>query len=152
MSSIVVIALASLLAALPASAQSRQTDQPDPRFEVASIRESATDSRTRVEPTQGRFSAIGVTLRDLIRLAYPAGNRVRNDDQVVTSEAWMGRLRFDVTATGAPVTMATRPAPGAVAPPESSALDELRAKLRTLLAERFELGLHHESRPFPIYA
>jgi len=143
---------ASLLVTPTVLVHPAQAGQQGPAFEVASIRESAPDSRTRVEPTPGRFSAIGVTLRDLIKLAYPAGDNVRNDDQVVTSEAWMGRLRFDVTATGAPTSAATRPAPGAVAPPESSALDELRAKLRTLLAERFELGLHHESRPFPIYA
>jgi uncharacterized protein (TIGR03435 family) len=133
-------------------AQQIPVGQSGPSFEVASIRESAPDSRTRVEPRPGRFSAIGVTLRDLIKMAYPAGVNVRNDGQVVTGDAWMGRVRFDVIATGAPATAATRPAPGAVAPPESALLDELRAKLRALLAERFDLGVHHESRQVPIYA
>ncbi len=133
-------------------AQPVRAGQDGPSFEVASIRQSAPDSRTRVEPTPGRFSAVGVTLRDLIKLAYPAGVNVRNDDQVVTSEAWMERVRFDVTAIGAPTTAATRPAPGAVAPPESSALNDLRARLRTLLTERFGLHLHHEYRPFSVYA
>ena len=118
-------------------------------FDVISVKKSAPDSRTRVDLIPGRFSAIRVTLRDLVKLAYPIGNRIRNDDQIVGGADWIGSLHFDVVATGAPGTLVAQ---GGVAPAEGAALDDLRAMLQSLLASRFALVLHHESRDTSIYA
>jgi uncharacterized protein (TIGR03435 family) len=101
----------------------------------------------------GRFTTINVTLRDLVKMAYPIQTGLRSDDQIVGGSGWVGADRFDVIAMAPSVgALDTRRAAGAIAPPESAALDQVRVMLRNLLADRFKLMVHHEIRDFPIYA
>jgi uncharacterized protein (TIGR03435 family) len=120
-------------------------------FDAASIKPNRIGGRTTVEMGGGRFSATNVTLRVLLGLAYPADGRLRNDDQVAGGPAWVYSDRFDVFATGAPRSLGA-PAAGAIAPPESAALNELRAMVRNLLASRFQVIVHNENRELAAYA
>jgi uncharacterized protein (TIGR03435 family) len=121
------------------------------RFEVASIRaNTSTGVPPKVDIVAGRFSASNVTLLELIKMAYPIGDRVRGDNLVAGGPRWIGTDRFDVVATGAPATVG-RPAAGAVAPPESAALTQVRTMLRNLLTERFMLAVRTEARQLPIF-
>jgi hypothetical protein len=53
-------------------------------FDVASVKSNKTqNAQPRVDMAGGRFTAINVTLLDLVRLAYPIQDRVRNDEQVL---------------------------------------------------------------------
>jgi uncharacterized protein (TIGR03435 family) len=122
-----------------------------PAFEVASVKRNTSDSKQSVDVGPGRFTATRISVRDLIKLAYPIGETIRNDDQVAGGPDWTGQDRFDVIATGGPATLA-KPAAGAFAPSAGAALDALRAMLRQLLAERFKLVVHEEKRPLPGYA
>jgi uncharacterized protein (TIGR03435 family) len=121
-----------------------------PQFEVASVKANTSGGATRVDIGGGRFSTTNVSVRDLLKLAFPIDGHLRNDRQIVGGPDWLGSTRFDIVATGAPASLGA-PVPGSVAPPESPALNELRAMLQHLLIDRFSLAVHHENRDLPIY-
>jgi uncharacterized protein (TIGR03435 family) len=108
--------------------------QPALKFEVASIKPSQPgETRSGIRPAPGgeRYVASNVTLKLLVTVAY----RIKAD-QVAGGPAWMDADRFDMNAK------AERP----------SSVEELHAMLQDLLAERFELRLHRESKELPMYA
>jgi uncharacterized protein (TIGR03435 family) len=77
----------------------------------------------------GRFTATGASLRGLVVIAY----RIRSDQ--FSGPAWMETERFDVTA---------KIPPGATE-------EQFRRMLQNLLAERFQMQVHHETRTVPVY-
>jgi uncharacterized protein (TIGR03435 family) len=108
--------------------------QPALKFEVASIKSSQpgeTGSGIRPAPGGERYVASNVTLKLLITVAY----RIKAD-QVAGGPAWMGADRYDMNAK------AERP----------SSMQELHAMLQDLLADRFKLRFHRETKELPIYA
>jgi uncharacterized protein (TIGR03435 family) len=109
--------------------------QTGPQFEVASVKPSAPDKPEQVSLGAhidgARFVCNYFSLRDYIRLAY----RVK-DYQVVSPE-WMGTERYDVAAT---------------LPPGGASQDQVWDMMKALLADRFQLKLHHETKEFPVYA
>ncbi len=117
-----------------------------PAFEVASIRPNKTGGEGRRPPfpfsapgAEGTISASpetlsmrDVTLSSCIQWAY------RVQDSQVSGPDWLGTNRFDIvakTATATPV-------------PES----QLRVMLQALLADRFKVALHRESKTMAGYA
>lgn len=79
-----------------------------------------------------RFSTRNTSLRWLIRFAYEL-----NDKQVVGGPAWMDRDRYDVT--------------GGFDGPRRPTEPQCRTALQDLLASRFQLRFHHQSRVMPAY-
>ena len=117
-----------LLAASLASAQ--QT------FEVATIKpNAASDNRVmiRMQPG-GRFTASGVTLKQLISQAYNL-----RDFQISGGPGWISAERYDINAKAEGL-------PDRV-PPE-----QLRPMLQALIVERFQLKTHKDTKEMPIYA
>ena len=106
-------------------------------FEVASIKynKSGSDRSSSFVQPGGRYMATNVTLRMLLRSAYGV-----HDVQITGGPRWISSDRFDIVAKveGNPPTAVFR--------------DRARLMLRTLLADRFKLTLHHEIRQLPIYA
>jgi uncharacterized protein (TIGR03435 family) len=105
-------------------------------FEVASIKPNAeNDNRImiRMQPG-GRFTATGVTLKQLMNQAF----NVR-DSQITNGPGWISSDRYDVNAKAEGA--------GDRIPPE-----ELRPMLRALLEERFQLKTHKETREMSVYA
>src|SRR5262245_21030490 len=78
----------------------------------------------------GRVFAQNVSLRELIRAAYAL-----EDSQLDGGAAWIGSERFDVEARAS----------------ADATIDVARAMMRTLLAERFRLATHTETRQLPAY-
>jgi uncharacterized protein (TIGR03435 family) len=119
--------------------------QPLPQFEVASIKPNKSgDGRImmQVQPG-GRFTAINVTLRILIRNAYRL-----QDSQIVGGPGWMSDDHFDVVAKAE-----SGDGPGdpfAAEKPGETTRGQLM--IRALLADRFKLETHEETREMPIYA
>jgi uncharacterized protein (TIGR03435 family) len=111
----------------------------DPRFEVASVKPNvANDGRVSISGRGGRYSATGASLKLLIRTAYQL-----QEFQVVGGPDWLEADRFDVVAT----------APDGVGPataPDGPTQQQLM--LRSLLKDRFNLVVHHETREMPVYA
>ena len=117
-----------------------QTTTPADRFEVVSVKPyqgPVTLIGSRTEPG-GRFMAQQQSLRDLIALAY----KVR-DSQIVGGPAWIGSDRFDVNAKASRDLPPFNPT-GEIGP--------LERMLQSLLADRFRLVAHRETREMPIFA
>jgi uncharacterized protein (TIGR03435 family) len=109
-----------------------------PRFEVASIKPADPAAPrpgrlggVQVVTSSGRLTARNAKLTELIKGAYAL-----EDYQVSGGPAWIDSLRFDVEAkaTGA----ANR--------------ERLLLMLRALLADRFKLVVHRETKDLAIYA
>jgi uncharacterized protein (TIGR03435 family) len=106
----------------------------DVTFEVASVRASAApeaESSIRLLPN-GRFTATSTTLRTLILRAHKL-----HDSQLIGYPEWIDVERFDIDAR-----TASPPAEG----PEA-----LMVPLRALLAERFDMRTHADTRQLPAY-
>ncbi|HVW10771.1 MAG TPA: TIGR03435 family protein [Bryobacteraceae bacterium] len=79
----------------------------------------------------GHYEIRSATMRDLVRAAYNV-----DADNVTGGPVWIDKDRFDLTAQ----------APGASTP------EKVRVMLRNLLAQRFGLAVHNDTKPFPAYA
>jgi uncharacterized protein (TIGR03435 family) len=124
---------ASLIAIIPALVLGAGLASQAPSFDVASIRPSpeATGGDIRLTPN-GRLMAAGVTVRALILRAYSL-----HESQLVGAPDWTGSERFEVDAR----TAAT-PAGGP---------DSLLPMMQSLLAARFGLRAHQETRELPAF-
>jgi uncharacterized protein (TIGR03435 family) len=119
---------------------------PDPAiplyFEAASIKPSDPSQPNpgfaiRRQPG-GRFNAVNAPLRNLIIFAYQI-----QSFQLVSAPNWTNDARVDIVAK-----MEGDPQP--VAP--GSGADHMMLAMRTLLADRFKLVVHRETRELDIYA
>jgi len=120
----------------PGSLQSATPLSDLPRFEVASVKPSASGDGVNANWTTvsegGRFRATNSTLVRLIQVAYG----LRPTDLVIGGPSWVTSRRFDVEAQ----------------PEARVSGTQARLMIRRLLAERFKLVLRNESRDTPIYA
>jgi uncharacterized protein (TIGR03435 family) len=131
-------ALLALAVSLPAYAQTPQAPTAGPAFEVASVKpNTSSDGRIMlgIQPG-GRFTATNVPLRMLIRNAYQL-----QDFQVIGPD-WIRSERFDILAK----------AEGDISPAPPGQAGPVQLMLRSLLAERFALQAHSETRELPIFA
>jgi uncharacterized protein (TIGR03435 family) len=126
-------------ALLLAAAGLGQTAPAQPAFEVASIkpappltpelmRSGRLHLGVRIDKAIADFG--GVSLTDLIARAY----RVKSFQ--VSGPDWMNAARFDILAKL----------------PEGASMDSVPEMLQALLADRFQLKLHRDSKEFPVYA
>jgi uncharacterized protein (TIGR03435 family) len=123
------------------AAQVNPTPGPQPLFEVASVKPSPRPEPNpfgfpvnpifRIE-AGGRVRTTQTTLKDLIRNAYDL-----LDLLIVGASDWMTTTRFDVAA---------RPADGF-----TGDVAAVRRMMRTLLADRFKLRAHTETRDLPVF-
>jgi uncharacterized protein (TIGR03435 family) len=119
-----VFAITSLLGQVDSSST-------QPPF-VASIKPSSDNEPTGFKTTRGRFLARGVTAKYLIAIAYGL-----QKFQILGGERWVDGDRFDVEAK-------------LEAQSVGSGNEALMVKL--LLADRFNLQVHQETRESPVYA
>jgi uncharacterized protein (TIGR03435 family) len=131
--------------AVRAQSQAAATSTPE-GFEVASVKPSDPSSRNtfmNVTPGGG-FQASNMNLKFLIRFAYSV-----EDFQISGGPAWMNSEAYDVDA---------KPSPGAAVdirtmnvPEREEFQKRIQLKVHALLAERFKLTIHRESKDMPIY-
>jgi uncharacterized protein (TIGR03435 family) len=108
-----------------------------PRFEVASVKAADPDGRWQTSVAHGRFTAANCTLLRLIRVAYDL-----QDHQISGGPNWLDSAKFNIDTT---VDSAT------VVPPGIAAYPVLRPMLKSLLAERFNITVHTETREETVY-
>jgi uncharacterized protein (TIGR03435 family) len=140
----------SLLFFLGGSVDSSSAQAPvEPEFEMASIKpnKSGTNQRQVDWGRNGRFTAINVPLADLIRFAYaePGPDGILGPlppNRLSVAATWAGGARalqsekFDIVATT----------------DAAASQEQVFLMLRALLATRFKLVAHRETRDLPIYA
>ena len=85
-----------------------------------------------------------MTLKELVKIAWDLNYGV--EDQVVGGPSWVSTTRFDLDAK----EDAALAADIAKLPQHQRGV-EIRAMLRDLITQRFQLRIHHETRPLPVY-
>ena len=143
-----------LLALVPALVAAQAPGQTGPQFEVASIKQNESgDGRVMlgVQPG-GRLTATNVTLRMLIRNAYAL-----QDSQLVGGPSWLADDHYDIVAKaedGGGVGNPSAPTQigNPFAPTQNGEPSRGQLMMRALLAERFKLVVHDETKEMPIYA
>ncbi len=127
MANLFVIVAVGMASALSCAAQDSRI-----AFEVASVKPNLTESlNMSILPTPGgRLNAENMTLKFLVRLAY----RVR-ESQVEGGPPWISSARFDISARAE----------------TGERFPNLSPMLRTLLEDRFQLGVHRETKVPNVY-
>jgi uncharacterized protein (TIGR03435 family) len=131
----VVLAFAPLAGDAPISAQ-------DPAFEVVSVKPDLNPAaQIGIRPVFGnRFSAV-ITVKLLIAVAYGERSTLL-DSQVVGTPSWAATDRYEINATfDGPIGTA----------PNEGPPDRLMSMVRRMLADRFKLRIHKETRQMPVY-
>jgi uncharacterized protein (TIGR03435 family) len=105
-------------------------------FEVASVKPHVAGApgstgRTGIEEDPGQIRIENLSLRTLIAISYG----VKGSEQL-SGQGWLNTTTFDVTAK----------------PPAGYKHEQLQFLLRNLLAERFKLTVHHETKPISAFA
>lgn len=111
-----------------------QTASPPPTFEVADVHVSPPARNPNLSGPalrRGLYVIRFATMVDLIRSAYGV-----EAERVLGGPTWLENDTFDVIAK----------------PPAGSTTDSAKPLLRELLADRFQLAVHNDSRPVPAYA
>lgn len=104
-------------------------------FEVAAIKPSNPENHDlRLRQTNSAFVATGYTLQRLIAFAYEV-----ELFQVLGGPGWTKSERYDITAKKERDPRLAKP-------------DDDRYRVRALMADRFNLTIHRESKELPIFA
>lgn len=138
---LIFLAAGILLASLrPATAQGtiqqqqRMARDASPSFLVATIKPSAPDETREGFPSDGRhLSCIRETVDTILTVAY--GIHIK---QIANAPEWLGKDRYDIS--------------GVADLPGIPDLEQQQQMWRKLLADRFHLQFHRETRQIPIYA
>jgi uncharacterized protein (TIGR03435 family) len=127
-----MIPSSTLAACLWLAAQAFAQTAPAPAFEVVSIKPSVDGpGDSGVKTGNGRVSAHNVTLKRCMRSAYDVP-----EAQIVGGPKWLDEERYNIEAKAA-------------GPVDDR---ELAAMMQAMLAERFQLVFHRETRPLSGYA
>ena len=105
-----------------------------PRFPIADVHAVVKTPNSFVRGgfyRGGRYELHNATMLDLVRIAYGF-----DPDKVLGGPAWATRDAFDVVATA----------------PSGTTPESLKTMLQGLLAERFSLVVHRDTKPVPAYA
>jgi len=124
------VGLVTLLSGL---AFGQSTDKP-PAFDAADVHVSAKSPNANQSGgflRGGRYEIRKGTMVDLVRLAYGM-----DADKVLGGPAWLETDRFDIIAKA----------------PLSTPPDTVKLMLQALLADRFKLVVHKDTKPLPGYA
>jgi len=148
-----LLGIGSLIPGCIAIAQTKAAPPPEAslanaaKFEVASIKSYKQPPRGSVHfgvfapPRSGRLSATGVTVRGLIQAAYGVEGA-----QIVGGPKWISSEQFDIQAEADNATDAEL---------RKLSIDQAilvkKHMVQGLLAHRFGLKLHHETRDLPVY-
>jgi uncharacterized protein (TIGR03435 family) len=142
-----ILLIGAIAASLPTMAAHESFAQTPPtgklEFEVASVRQNKSDGKSSMNvdptsgdsftPTGGLYLAKNIVLVSYISFAYKLTNKQL---QAVVSQApWTAEDRFDIEARAA----------------GEPTKDQYRSMMQSLLADRFKMAVHFETREVPIY-
>jgi uncharacterized protein (TIGR03435 family) len=151
MSSLAVLLAAALPVVLgvPDALQSRAASQETAKadhsyeYEVASIKpDTSANSMIRIMFSPNGFDGTNATLQMLVKIAYGI-----DDNQISGGPNWLNSDHFDINAK---MDSATADALHKLS--EDQAKLERQNMLQALLADRFKLTFHRETKELPMYA
>jgi len=105
----------------------------NPVFEAATIKPSESPALSLKLSEAGIFQSSGTTVSFLIKFAYDLQAR-----QITGAPSWLETEKYEVT--------------GKPDQPGKPNLTQLKAMIRKLLADRFQLTVRQEKRELPVYA
>jgi bla regulator protein blaR1 len=121
-----------ILSGLPRPATGQEAEPKPATFEVASVKANKSGpAGTKIEFQPKRVNLMNVPLRAIIQLAYG----IQQPTRVVVPN-WVNEERFDIMATSGEVL----------------SLEQRRSMMQALLAERFQLMAHNETREQQAFA
>ena len=138
---VLVAAIAPLRAVAQGQPGAAAAQGPPLAFETASVKPNksgAEERYFRMDPRGGSLAVVNMQLREMIRFAYQI-----QSFQLEGGPDWIASERFDVLAKPEREV----PSTGAF----FDGQDPLRMMLRTLLADRFKLVTHKETKDLPIF-
>lgn len=106
-----------------------------PKFDIADVHASPKGENTYMSGgllRGGRYDLHNATMVDLIQVAYG----VDDNRKVVGGPGWMDMDRFDIVAKA----------------PPSTSFETVNLMLQDLLADRFKLVVHKDTKPMPVFA
>ena len=109
-----------------------------PPFDVISVKPNKDSNGTRMQFTPDGLHGVGVTVRFLLYEGYGG----INSNQVIGEPGWTNTDGFDIEAKVAPADVAML---------GKMNFEQRRAMFQTILADRFKLVVHHETRELPVY-
>lgn len=123
-----------------------QTPAAAPTFAVATIKPGNPDAHnSSTNINDGRVTTENVSLQSLIQFAYNLSSG--SGDQIIGAPNWVRTSKFDIVAKPDEATST------AISKMNSDDRDKaLRHMMQDLLADRFNLKLHHETRSLPVLA
>jgi uncharacterized protein (TIGR03435 family) len=109
-------------------------DAQTPAFEVASIKPNrSAEGMSSIRASVGRVSMQNVSLKKVMLNAYDIPD---DREYMIDGPGWLTTEHFDIEATF----------------PADTKEPQVRRMIQTLLAERFKLALHRETRQMPVYS
>jgi bla regulator protein blaR1 len=130
--------LTGVLSVRSSRAQSQSGGGSAQSFEVASIKPNRSGARNSgfKRFTGGELDATNITVKMLIAFAYDTPQ-----ERILQGPAWLDSERYDILA---------KPDQGTDQPVDRS-MGATKLRTQTLLADRFKLTLHKETRQLPVF-
>ena len=98
-------------------------------FDVASVKPALVTAASQVQIDPATLMMVNVSLYDVVKWAYDVG------DYQFTAPDWFKSARFDITAKTA----------------KAAGRSEMKKMMQALLAERFQLKIHQDTRELSVY-
>ena len=131
-----LVLLAVIVAGVPIA--SGQADATLPAYDVVSVKVNKSDSgNMSINSNTSHYSASNVSLKNLVGNAYGM-----KEFLIFGAPGWANSARFDIEAK------MVDPDPEAI---KKMTPEQQRSLLQPMLAERFKLKVHTETRTFPVY-
>ncbi len=131
--------LSSSILVLFACSTARGQFAPALAFEAASIKPSDPAETIAIRRSGYHLATAKTSVEMLITWAYDIYS-----DHLYRKPAWLDSVQYDIIANAPQESQSLRRQPGQVGP--------LQQMMQTLLAERFKLIIHRETRDLPAYA
>ena len=136
------------MSAPPSRAQPAAPSTPAPTFEVVSIKpnhEGSGNVMVRMAPG-GRFEAQNITLRFLLQEAYGV-----KDAQISGAPGWVDSEHYNIDAKTDDASAGDGPGDDKRKVDRDDMQARFRLMLQAMLADRFKLALHHDSKELSEY-
>jgi len=113
-----------------------------PQFDVAAIHPHNPEphERSHIVSENGRFTTINVDLKSILQWAYDLP-----ESRIVGGPSWLGSARWNIEASSDSALETQKEYD------HDAAREQKRRMVQAMLAERFHLAVHRETRTLPMY-